>query len=49
VSVPVDIPCFAEISGGKHRFTVRFMEMKDFDRPFQTTRDVAFLLNCCAI
>lgn len=49
VSVPVELPCFAEISGGKHRFTVRFMEMNDFGRPFQTTRDVAFVLNCCAI
>jgi cell division protein ZapD len=49
VSLPVDVDCFAEISGGKHRFTVRFMEMNGFDRPFQTNRDVAFTLNCCAI
>lgn len=49
VSVPLETPCFAEISGGKHRFTVRFMEMNGFDRPSQTTRDVSFMLNCCAI
>jgi cell division protein ZapD len=49
VSLPVDLPCFAEISGGKHRFTVRFMEMNAFERPFQTSRDVTFTLNCCAI
>lgn len=49
VSVPVELPCFAEISGGKHRFTVRFMEMNAFERPFQTSRDIDFLLNCCAL
>ncbi|MGE0370475.1 MAG: cell division protein ZapD [Gammaproteobacteria bacterium] len=49
VSLPVDVASFAEISGGKHRFTVRFMEMNGFDRPFQTNRDVTFMLNCCAI
>lgn len=49
VSVPIETPCYAEISGGKHRFTVRFMEMNGFDRPSQTTRDIAFTLHCCAI
>lgn len=49
VSLPVDLDCFAEISGGKHRFTVRFMEMRDFGRPSQSQRDIPFRLNCCAI
>lgn len=49
VTLPADAPCFAEISGGRHRFTVRFMEMRDYERPGQTTRDVDFILACCAI
>ncbi|MCC6207971.1 MAG: cell division protein ZapD [Gammaproteobacteria bacterium] len=49
VSLPADVDCFAEISGGKHRFTVRFMEMHDFGRPSQSQHDIAFRLNCCAI
>lgn len=50
VQVPKDTPCFAEISGGKHRFTVRFMTLSmDSDRPSQTNRDIAFTLTCCQL
>lgn len=50
VSVPVELPYFAEISAGKHRFTVRFMETPELEkRPIQTADDVEFLLTCCAI
>nr|WP_281066861.1 cell division protein ZapD [methane-oxidizing endosymbiont of Gigantopelta aegis] len=42
------IPCFAEISGGKYRFTIRFMEpSSDKNRPVQTTQDIPFLLTRC--
>ena len=42
------IPCFAEISGGKYRFTIRFMEpSNDKNRPVQTTQDIPFLLTRC--
>ena len=47
--VPADTPFFAEISGGKHRFTIRFMELKMMERPVQTDRDVKFHLACCAL
>jgi cell division protein ZapD len=40
---------FAEISGGKHRFTVRFLEPSDTERPRQTSQDIDFLLTCCII
>ncbi|OOZ37302.1 cell division protein ZapD [Solemya velesiana gill symbiont] len=40
---------FAEISGGKHRFSVRFLEPNDADRPTQTQQDVTFFLNCCIL
>lgn len=40
-------PYFAEISGGKHRFTVRFMVSNAGERPAQTEDDVDFQLTCC--
>lgn len=49
VIAPKDIPFYAEISGGKHRFTVRFMEPSSTTRPRQTEQDVAFHLACCII
>jgi len=49
VQLPLEAACFAEISGGKHRFTIRFMEMNREARPAQTDRTVEFLLACCAL
>ncbi len=49
VTLPGDAPCFAEISGGKHRFTVRMMEMRGYERPSQAAGDIEFKLGCCAI
>lgn len=49
VTLPVGAHCFAEISGGKHRFTVRMMEMRSYERPAQAARDIDFILGCCAI
>lgn len=39
-------PYFAEISGGKHRFTIRFMTAKASERPSQCSEDVDFQLTC---
>jgi cell division protein ZapD len=48
VSLDKSIPCFAEISGGKHRCTIRFMEPSvDDKRPAQSTDDIPFSLTCC--
>lgn len=47
VTVTNDIPYYAEISGGKHRFTIRFMEPRESGRPMQTQDDVQFELGCC--
>jgi cell division protein ZapD len=39
---------YPEISGGKHRFTIRFMEEANTDsRPTQSINDVDFELHCC--
>lgn len=41
---------YPEISAGKHRFTIRFMEQKDGnERSIPTKQDVDFQLVCCAL
>ncbi|MDT8371094.1 MAG: cell division protein ZapD [Gammaproteobacteria bacterium] len=40
---------YPEISGGKHRFTVRFMAFDINQRAQQVTEDVDFSLSCCAM
>jgi len=40
-------PFYAEISGGRHRFTIRFMEPDFTERSKQTDRDVPFQLTRC--
>lgn len=41
---------YPEISGGKHRFTIRFMEeTTTANRPMQTQNDVDFELHCCIL
>lgn len=48
VLLPADAPWYPEISGSKHRFTVRFLEHPDLTcRPAQTDADVRFQLVCC--
>ncbi len=48
VSVDKSIHCFAEISGGKHRCSVRFMIPSGNDtRPTQSTDNIPFTLTCC--
>ena len=52
VRVVVDkkIPYYAEISGGRHRFTVRFLALSDKDgHTKQATQDIDFQLECCII
>lgn len=49
IMVPADAHYFPEISGGKHRFTVRFMNFDVNSRPQQIQEDVTFLLSCCTM
>ncbi len=49
VSLPTDAGFFAEISGGKHRFSVRFMTPEDCGRPSPCNTDIEFHLSCCAL
>jgi cell division protein ZapD len=47
VAIPVSEPYYAEISGGKHRFTIRFMDRDQNQRPVQTSENVPFYLTSC--
>lgn len=48
VMIHSGLGAFPEISGGKHRFTIRFLEQHDTgSRPQQTDQDVTFALQVC--
>ena len=48
VTVDKEPRLFAEISGGKHRFTIRFLRFtEDGDRPSQASDDIGFMLTTC--
>ncbi len=49
VIVPKGAFYFPEISGGRQRFTVRFLKPNGFDRPVQIEQDILFKLFCCAL
>lgn len=49
VKVTKDAEYYPEISGGKHRFTVRFMAFDIEQRAKQISADIEFSLSCCAM
>ena len=50
VMLPEISSCYPEISGGKHRFTIRFMSDEDTEqRPLQTESNIEFELHCCIL
>lgn len=49
VSLPIESPYFPEISGGKHRVSIRFMDASAKPRPLSTTHDLEFRLSCCVL
>ena len=49
VTIPIDTPYFAEISAGRHRISVRFLQSQDSERPVQAQGDMPFDLSCCAL
>lgn len=49
VFVPREEVVYPEISAGSHRFTLRFMQLRDVNqRAAQAHRDISFKLQCCA-
>lgn len=49
IALPAESPYYVEVSGGKHRFAVRFLESRPQERPRQATEDVTFRLTCCVL
>ena len=49
VGLPSAGGVYAEISGSKHRFSVRFMDCVDWQHPVQVDRDVPFTLSTCSM
>lgn len=50
VAVDRSVPYYAEVSGGRHRFTVRFMRASETDGHVrQATENIPFELGCCVI
>lgn len=49
VALAPDTPAFPEISGGRHRVSIRFLQPAPDQRPQQIGEDVAFELSCCAL
>lgn len=50
IALPAGLPYYAELSGGRHRFTARFLQFSIAgDRSQHTGQDVEFELACCVI
>lgn len=50
VTLPQESPYFPEVSAGKHRFSIRFLETQNLEtRPSQIQADVEFSLACCSL
>jgi len=49
ILLPSDVNYYAEMSGGKHRFSVRFMTPVSGERPMPRTESIEFQLSCCAL
>lgn len=49
INLPYNSPYYVEVSGGKHRFTIRFMDTSVSPRPAQTSNRVEFQLSNCVL
>jgi cell division protein ZapD len=49
IAMPAQHGIYAEVSGGKHRFTVRFLDSGDWEHPSQVEHDISFRLTVCLI
>ncbi|MGV6826031.1 MAG: cell division protein ZapD [bacterium] len=49
VKIPRSLGLYAEVSGSKHRFTIRFFETNNWESPGQTKTSVPFKLTICTI
>lgn len=49
ISVAKDSQLYPEVSGGKHRFNIRFMNTTPLEHPNQTQDNISFKLTTCVI
>ncbi len=49
VLLPAESFLYAEISGNRHQFSIRFMESIQWEQPMRTSEEVAFKLKTCHI
>ena len=49
VMLPKDSLCFPEISGARHRFSIRFLKHMGANRPVQVDKDISFRIVSCAL
>lgn len=50
ISIPIDEKIYPEISAGKHRYSVRFLDPLPIDSvPSQAKRDIPFMLSRCCL
>lgn len=49
IAMPRHLPLYPEVSGGKHRFNIRFMQTSPLEHPSQTHEHVPFRLTTCVI
>lgn len=49
ITLPEDSSYFPEVSAGKHRFSIRFLQHQNEGRPIQTRENVEFDLWCCSL
>jgi len=47
IQLPSNASYYPEVSGGRHRFTIRFLSLTDNKRPKQTNEDLQFQVACC--
>lgn len=48
IALPDDAPYYPEVSGGRHRFSIRLVQPRE-GRPVQVEEDVEFSLSCCSL
>ncbi len=47
IQLPANSTCYPEVSGGRHRFTIRFLALDEKKRPKQLSENIQFQVSCC--
>jgi cell division protein ZapD len=49
IALPTASNYFPKVSGNRHRFSIRFLEVRALSQAIQTNKDIEFQLTCCTI